>query len=98
MAISHRILRMASNRERSRKAHRNLCTSFLCSSLSGCSSLARGYRSLKAAGRTRSSRAIKEEVDGNGGLYAGDAIFPDLSMGNIVQRRLREKIGVAIRL
>jgi hypothetical protein len=86
---------MAWNRERSKKAERNLCTSLLCSSLSGCSSLDRGDRSLKAAGRTRSSRAIKEEVGGNGGLYAGDAtFFPNLSIVNIVRQWLWKKLGL----
>src|SRR4051812_23400889 len=90
---------MALKRERSKKAPRNLCTSFLCSNLKGCSSLARGDRSVKPAGRTRSSQAIKEEVGENGGLYAGDAIFfPTWSIENIIRRRLRGKTEVAIRL
>src|ERR1051326_4070689 len=89
---------MVLNRERSKKAQRNRGTSFLCSNLSGCSSLARGDTSLKAAGRTRSSLATKEEVGRNGGVHAGDAFFfPNFSIENIARRRLRGKNGVEIR-
>jgi hypothetical protein len=86
---------MALNRERSRKAHKNLCTSFLSSKLSGCRSLATGDVSLKTAGRTRSSRETKEEVGGNGGWYAGDTFFfANLSIENIANDGCG-KFGVA---